>query len=111
MKEKEEGATTNRHVQTPPSRQSRATKLNFDANRCVCNDFFSCHDCRDSLEFGKDHDEKIRKNERTRILNILKQQQESFDSDLDDSDNIFGKTYCEGKISGIRIAILEVEAQ
>lgn len=64
-------ATHSAAADTPASKQTRATKLNWDGKRCVCNEFYNCHDCRDFLAFNKEHDAAIRKDECDWLLDQL----------------------------------------
>ena len=66
---------------------------------------------RNKIHDEEKHDQEIRKMERDVILKILREQQEVFQSELDERDAIFSERYREGKVSGIRIAIMEIEAR
>ena len=45
------------------------------------------------------------------VINILKEQMIVFESEYDDPDNPNTKPYLDGKINGLRIGIMEVEAR
>ena len=55
--------------------------------------------------------EQIRKDEREKMLKVLREQHDVFQSELDDEDNPFSISYRQGKENGLRIAILEVESR
>jgi hypothetical protein len=51
------------------------------------------------------------KSEREKMLKVLREQHDVFQSELDDEENPFPISYRQGKENGLRIAILEVESR